>query len=122
MRCSGDPYGEGCNVETERGFDYVRFAMAWAEVHEADKAMVWVEVPDEEVDGLLEAVSAFIGRSSSFSEQIGEVGASDLEQHLEDFANSRNLRNLMDDDPSPPGRSPILDKQVMVPASGESFV
>ena len=100
----------------------MRFAMAWAKVNEANKAMVWVKVPDEEVDGLLEAVSAFIGRSSSFSEQIGEVGTSDLEEHLEEFANSRNLRNLMEDDPSPPGRFPILDKQVMVPASGESFV
>lgn len=94
----------------------MRFAMAWAEVHDTEKAMVWVEVPEEELDGLLEAVSAFIGRSSSFSEQIGETGASDLEAHLEDFADSRDLRNLMDTDPSPPDRPrPPLRDLIQIP-------
>jgi hypothetical protein len=88
--------------------------MAWAEVHGTEGAMVQVEVKDEELAGLLEAVSAFIGRSSSFSEQIGEVDGSDLKEHLDDFATSRDLRNLMDD-PSPPDQPrPFRNKQVML--------
>jgi hypothetical protein len=88
--------------------------MAWTEVHGTEGAMVQVKVGEHELDGLLEAVSAFIGRSSSFSEQIGETDVSDLKEYLDDFATSRDLRNLMDD-PSPPDQPrPFSDDQVML--------